>query len=252
MPSRRDDEPIATTSPLIADRGDTPGGSNARKKSKQAPVQGTSATMKLLLMLTLLGVIGLAVWITQLQKQLQSANGMLMNYQQHMSALENRLSITDESMLQSDTQFQDKVKFLDTEVRKLWDNVWKKTKEQLAAHQTLITQQQQALSAQQKTIVKLTKTNDALAEKLKTTNIAISALDEQLALALDNSSTIDQLQAQLSGVSKALETLQSRQGNLTTEQAALAKRVKEAEEWVESFNGYRLEVNQKLLALQGQ
>ncbi len=252
MPSRRDDEPLETTSPLIADRAETPTRAKSFGKVKKVPAQSSSGTVKLMLLLAVIGVVGLAAWIAQLQKQLIASNDMLGEYQQKVIALENRLSITDESMLQSDSQFQDKVRFLDLEVRKLWDNVWKKTKADLAEHDKQLAAQKKQIAAQNTAIANLKKINASNTQKLNTTNIAISALDEQLDVASDNSAAITQFKAQLNGVTKSLESLQKSNGSLTSEQQDLLKRVQETEEWVDSFNGYRREVNQKLLALQGQ
>ncbi|MFT6311049.1 MAG: hypothetical protein ACJAQS_001418, partial [Porticoccus sp.] len=115
MPSRRDEDPVLSSSPLIADRGDRKSSNGKVKKSVGVPVaKGTTSGTKLMLVIAVMGLVGLAAWIAELQKQLQASSNLLVTYQQNMQALEQRLSITDESMMQSDTQFEDKVKVLDS------------------------------------------------------------------------------------------------------------------------------------------
>jgi chromosome segregation ATPase len=196
----------------------------------------------------------LAAWIAELQKQLQASSNLLISYQENMQALEQRLSITDESMVQSDSQFEDKVKMLDTEVRKLWDNVWKKTKTELAKHDNALAEQSKKIAAQTATITNLKKTSSDTDTKLGANQIAISTLNEQLYVANDNaaaaSTAIAKLQAQMTGLGQSLTAVKESTGSLTSQQRDLLKRVEEAEEWVESFNGYRREVNQKILRLE--
>jgi chromosome segregation ATPase len=252
MPSRRDEDPVLSSSPLIADRGDRKSSNGKVKKSAGAPVaKGTTSGTKLMLVIAVMGLVGLAAWIAEMQKQLQASSNLLVTYQQNMQALEQRLSITDESMMQSDTQFEDKVKVLDREVRKLWDNVWKKTKTELAKHDKALAEQNKKIKLHNTTIASLEKANVNVDSKLGTNQIAISALNEQLYVANDNATAIAKLQAQMTGLAQSLKTIKESTGKLTTQQQELLKRVAENEEWVESFNGYRREVNQKLLRLEG-
>jgi chromosome segregation ATPase len=251
MPSRRDEDPVLSSSPLIADRGDRKSSNGKVKKSAGAPVaKGTTSGTKLMLVIAVMGLVGLAAWIAEMQKQLQASSNLLVTYQQNMQALEQRLSITDESMMQSDTQFEDKVKVLDREVRKLWDNVWKKTKTELAKHDKALAEQNKKILSHNTTIASLEKANVNVDSRLGTNQIAISALNEQLYVANDNATAIAKLQAQMTGLAQSLKTIKESTAKLTTQQQELLKRVAENEEWVESFNGYRREVNQKLLRLE--
>ncbi|MFQ3324123.1 MAG: chromosome segregation ATPase [Pseudomonadales bacterium] len=252
MPSRRDEDPVLSSTPLIADRGDRKSSNGMVKKSAGAPAaKGSSSGTKLMLVIAVIGLVGLAAWIAEMQKQLQASSNLLVTYQENMQALEQRLSITDESMMQSDTQFEDKVKVLDSEVRKLWDNVWKKTKTELAKHDKALAEQNKKIISHNATIASLEKTNANIDSKLGTNQIAISALNEQLYVANDNATAIVKSQTQMTGLAQSLKAVKESTGSLTSQQQDLLKRVIEAEEWVESFNGYRREVNQKLLRLEG-
>jgi chromosome segregation ATPase len=252
MPSRRDEEPDLSSSPLIADRGDRKTSNGKTKKSVNvSAVKGSSGGTKLMLVLAVIGLVGLAAWIAEMQKQLQASSNLLISYQQKMQALEQRLSITDESMMQSDTQFEDKVKMLDSEVRKLWDNVWKKTRIELAKHDKALAVQNKKIAAQNTMIANLESTNKSIDAKLGANGIAISTLNEQLYIANENATSIAKLQAQMTGLAQTLITVKESTSSLTVQQRDLLKRISQTEEWVESFNGYRREVNQKLLRLEG-
>ncbi|MFB1035062.1 MAG: hypothetical protein QMC38_06910, partial [Sinobacterium sp.] len=185
------------------------------------------------------------------QKQLQASSNLLISYQQKMQALEQSLLITDESMMQSDTQFEDKVKMLDSEVRKLWDNVWKNTRIELAKHDKELAVQNKKIASQNTILTNLVSINKNIDGKLSANRIAISTLNEQLYIANENATSIAKLQAQMTGLAQSLIAVKESSNSLTAQQRDLLKRISQTEEWVESFNGYRREVNQKLLRLEG-
>tara|TARA_B110000977_G_C10998009_1_gene462692 strand:- start:200 stop:970 length:771 start_codon:yes stop_codon:yes gene_type:complete len=252
MPSRRDEEPVLSSSPLIAGRGDRKTSNGKTKKivnvsAVKAPSGGTT----LVLVLAVIGLIGLAAWIAEMQKQLQASSNLLISYQQKMQALEQSLLITDESMMQSDTQFEDKVKMLDSEVRKLWDNVWKNTRIELAKHDRELAVQNKKIASQNTILTNLVSINKNIDGKLSANRIAISTLNEQLYIANENATSIARLQAQMTGLAQSLIAVKESSNSLTAQQRDLLKRISQTEEWVESFNGYRREVNQKLLRLEG-
>src|SRR5690606_9437288 len=107
--------------------------SAARPKSKPAKVEagGTRSGTSPMLIVLLLLLVGWGGWQ---QWQLLQAQQLQQAYQARVADLEQRLSVTDESMSESSVAMQVKLKELDSEIRKLWDNVWKRSKEQLAEH----------------------------------------------------------------------------------------------------------------------
>ena len=86
-----------------------------------------------LFMLTLL-IVALAAAAYYLFDQLTIAQGDLKQAQQRLEVLEQRLSSADESLEENSVTTAVKLKELDFEIRKLWDNVWKKQKQELAEH----------------------------------------------------------------------------------------------------------------------
>ena len=71
-------------------------------------------------------------WAWQLQGRVQLAEEKIVDYDMRIGDLEARLSDTDEGMNQNAELQAAKIRELDTEVRKLWDNVWKEASERLA------------------------------------------------------------------------------------------------------------------------
>ena len=90
-----------------------------------------STTALVLVVLIVLATAGLSAYLYQ---KLQLAEQSIVNYELRISDLERRLSVTDESMTESSVAMKVKVREMDSEIRKLWDNVWKKTKSRMAQH----------------------------------------------------------------------------------------------------------------------
>lgn len=165
--------------------------------------------------------------------RLNQAEAVLASSQERMVRVESKLQITDASMLEASDKAGDRFKELEFEIRKLWDNVWKKAKTQLADHDARI----KAVSASQASTDKTAKANaDALAQ--------ITTAQQALSSKLD-----DQQQA-LSKRLAALEAdLASQQGELNVRLSELEsgladveKRLVETEEWIKSTNAFRRQV----------
>jgi chromosome segregation ATPase len=161
-----------------------------------------------------------------------------------LQVLEGRLMITDESMSQSSDVFQVRLMQLDSEVRKLWDNVWKKAKQRLA-------EQDKAIKALQADVQKSEVLEAELKQQLVQTRLALEVVEDQVDSRADASEELavlmgqwDAQQRSLAETSTSLEVLQ--QANDDTQQ-----RLQGTDEWVDSFNGYRTQINRKLLDLQG-
>ena len=110
------------------------GGGAQRPPAQKSPGgSGGSGLLARLFIAIALVVAGVAcAWAWQLQGQLQLANTQMQDYEERIGDLEARLSDTDEGMSQNAAVQAAKIRDLDSEVRKLWDNVWKQTKTRLA------------------------------------------------------------------------------------------------------------------------
>jgi len=174
-------------------------------------------------------VLIFSIYISQNIKKLLDRFQIL---ETRIEVLEEQLVNAGDEMNQTDQAVRLRLKELDSEVRKLWDNVWKKSKAQLAM--------------QDKNIKNLTTRTSSLIEnqsELNSQQLELksevlrynSALDEIVeiveTLALDNK--------QLTSIDKQLPNLK----DLIAEHD---QRIKSNEEWIESINLFRKQVNIKL------
>jgi DNA repair exonuclease SbcCD ATPase subunit len=77
---------------------------------------------------------------------------VLERYEGRIAELEDRLADTDEGMSQNAAVQAAKIRELDSEVRKLWDNVWKRSKERLGVLEASSKRFASAIAANQQTI----------------------------------------------------------------------------------------------------
>lgn len=193
----------------------------------------------------LLVVVLLLAWSGWQQWQLQSATEKLVVYEQRVGDLERRLSVTDESVSESSVAMQVRVKELDQEIRKLWDNVWKRSKERLADHDQRLEGLDKSLS---ETRSQLATTSKALDEQQSTLESMSSRVEK--AARLDAAMELNKRQLQEQEV--ALESATERLKGVATQIERLEERVVANEEWVQSINAFRRQVNRELLGRKQQ
>jgi chromosome segregation ATPase len=214
-------------------------GAASRAPSKQAAAGqgGGSGILARLFMTVSLVVAAVAcAWAWQLQQQLEQAGMERQDYAQRIADLEARLSDTDEGMSQNAAVQAAKIRELDTEVRKLWDNVWKKSKARL--------DKLEASSASQgKKVATMEKSLSASQAQLKGAAGDIAKLKS---VAGDLERLMASARANQSEVERVADTL----NRINLDLAKLGKRVQANEEWVDSINAFRRQVNASLAELQ--
>lgn len=232
---------------IVPERDDDvarPRRSSARSKSGPANVEAgatRSGTNPLLIVLLLL-LVGWGGWQ---QWQLLQAQQLQQTYQARVADLEQRLSVTDESMSESSVAMQVKLRELDSEIRKLWDNVWKRSKEQLAEHEQQLGSLQKNLKSAQ---TDLNKAEKLLAEQQSTLGNMRGQLDK--ASRLD--AAVELNKRKLEEQQVALEAASDKVKKLLADVDKLERRVVANEEWVQSINAFRKQVNRELLSLKEQ
>lgn len=197
----------------------------------------------LLVLLCLVAVAALGGWSYLLNQQLQDSRRELAEAGGRIAVLEQKLSVTDESMSQSSVALQVKLQDMDSEIRKLWDNVWKKAKQDLAQHGKDI----EGLKADLK---QQAASGSELKEALAENRLALGVVEDQLATANGLATEIGELQAELTSQEKSLADVRKTASAASSTAGKLKKQVASNEEWVDSFNGYRTQMNRKLLDLQ--
>lgn len=220
----------------IAHRADS---NKAPAPKAQAKSGGGGGAALFLLALLVIGLGGACYYLYQ---QLTLTQSQLLSSQDRLEALEQRLSAADDSLEENSVTTQVKLKELDSEIRKLWDNVWKKQKEELGEHDALLDKYGKRLAA----VESKTSSNDkqltaALQQFKKDSESRESMsgkLDRVIAQAEVNRKTLLDVGKQLTAG-----------GSLDARVKELETRMAQSEEWLDSVNAFRRQVNRELEAM---
>jgi methyl-accepting chemotaxis protein len=233
VPTRDGPAPSGSTRPR-------PGkGSGAqRPAAPKGPAAGAgSGALARVLITVALVVAGVAcTWAWQLQAGLKQADLQLQDYAKRIGELEARLSDTDEGMNQNAELQAAKIRELDSEVRKLWDNVWKQASDRLA-------KLERDTTAQGKKI-------DAAASGLAKAQGQISSAGGDIAKLKSVAGDLERLIASGKANQAEVERVADSINRVNLDLAKLNKRVQGNEEWIQSINAFRKQVNASILELQ--
>ena len=213
-------------------------GAKRRPGAKKPPASGGGSGLLARLFMTVSLVVAAVAcaWAWQLQQQLAQNSEQMASYAERIGDLEARLSDTDEGMNQNATLQAAKIRELDTEVRKLWDNVWKKTKERLAKLESSSASQGKKIAAAQTGLAASSaKINSASGDIAKLKSVA-GDLERLMASARTNQAEVE----------RVADTL----NRISLDMSKLNKRVQANEEWIGSINAFRKQVNANLTELQ--
>jgi chromosome segregation ATPase len=233
---------IVPTRDGVPQRSSTPRPSNGDRKRntntpKQTPtVTGTGLLARLFITVSLVAAILACAWAWQLQQQLSQSNEHVANYAARIGDLEARLSDTDEGMNQNAEAQAKKAAQLEAEVRKLWDNVWKETKDRFG--------KLEAASASQGKSVKV------LEGSLSTTQSQLKVASTDLAELKSVAGDLARLMASAKASQAEVERVADSLNRIELALAKLDKRVAGNEEWVGSVNAFRKQINASLAELQ--
>jgi chromosome segregation ATPase len=191
-------------------------------------------------MLLLALVIGLSacVWAWQLQEKLTVAGHTLERYEQRIASLEDRLADTDEGMNQNATVQAAKIRELDTEVRKLWDNVWKRSKERFGVLEASAKRFESNIAANEQT--------------LEATQSELGRAKQDLAKLQSVAGNLDRLMSSARSSQAEVERVADTLNAINLELSKLDKRVGGNEEWISAINAFRQTTNTNISQLQSQ
>jgi chromosome segregation ATPase len=147
--------------------------------------------------------------------------------------------VTDESMGESSAAMKVKVREMDSEIRKLWDNVWKKSKQKFAEQDALLKKHGQSIAASD-AFVASTK------QQMSKSDDVVAGLSQQIKKTQQLHSQVAENQLMLNQQEKSLELVADKSNRVSADVGKLDRRVKGTEEWVESINGFRRQVNRDL------
>lgn len=205
------------------------------QKSPAAGGGGTGPLARVLIAVALVVAAVACGWAWQLQQALQESSAQAEDYAKRIGDLEARLSDTDQGMNQNAELQAAKIRELDTEVRKLWDNVWKQASERLA---------------------KLEKDTASQGKKIDTAAAGLAAAQGQIksaggdiaklkTVAGDLDRVIASGKANQAEVERVADTI----NRVNLDIAKLAKRVQGNEESIQSINAFRKQVNTSIVEL---
>jgi len=195
----------------------------------------SSAVMKTLMALVVLVLLATAAMSGYLYQKLTFAETALRLSESRIGQLEQRLSVTDESMSESSDAIKEKTMEMDSEIRKLWDNVWKKSKKQFALYDKHLRQLDSKIAASDSFIVA------SRAQQTKTDKL-FTDLDKELTLVKATQATVASNKKKLTRQESSLESANDKLNRIKAQNAKLDQRIKGTEEWVESINGFRRQV----------
>lgn len=241
MPSH-DNEPLSNIPRIVPDRDDV-ASYQRQKQSKPKPAErsadsapqgrksgaGIPVPVFAVLALALLG------WAGYLQWKLLAAEGRVSN-------LEQRLSLTDESVNQSSVTLQVKLKDLDAIVTQMRDETLKGQKSSLDKHGSQIAALDKSMRNAQAAINRI---DQRAAEQQKTLDAAKDQLDKVAPTVELTKRKLEEQQATLEGTGDKVK-------RLATQQTKLENRIGTNEEWVQSINTFRVQTNRELVNIKQQ
>jgi predicted nucleic acid-binding Zn-ribbon protein len=235
----QDNEPLPNIGNIVPDRDDSYHRQKQGKgKSKErvaddngAPRSGGSASIYVWSVLTL----ALAGWAGFLHYQLTLAQG-------RVGALEERLSMTDESVNQSSVSMQVKLKELDASVSQIRDETLKDYKSQIDKQAAQIGTLDKTAKNAQAALSKLDQRAGDHDKALVDTRAQIDKLPPSIEAAKHK---LDEHQAALDGLAGKLKAAADRQ-------TKVEGRLNNYEEWVESINIFRKQMNREIVNIKQQ
>jgi chromosome segregation ATPase len=211
---------------------------NSGRQAKKPSAGGAGLLARLFITVALVAGAAACAWAFQLQEQLQKSDKLLFQYEARIKDLEDRLSDTDESVSQSSVTMQVKIKELYSEVDKLWASAWRKNKANITTNKKIAATNAANLKNYKKSLDTQVATSKSNNSKL----VAVSGRVDKLDKLAGSISQMSENQRQLEKLGDQLHKL-----NLAS--AQLKKRVTTNEEWVESINGFRKQVNRNMNSL---
>lgn len=209
----------------------------AGKKGSQRPPRQGAGVWAVLFIIVALAAGGVAcAWVWQLQQQLEVSSQQMKRYAKRIAKLEDRLSDTDEGVSQNAVVQAAKIRELDSEVRKLWDNVWK------SADKRLIKLEADS-KGQGTKVLKAEK-------ELAAARTQLDAAAKEIAKLKSVSGDLERLMASARANQEEVEKVADTMNQVNLEFAKLGKRVESNEEWIGSINAFRRQINSTITELQ--
>ncbi len=225
--------------PMVAPASDEIASYNRARSAKpgaRAASTGMGGGAKFLLFIALLLAAAACGGAYYLFEELKKTSAALESSTARVESLEQRLSSTDESVSESTTVQGVKIKELTSEVDKLWASAWRKNQAEIGKYSKQLATQ--------------TANLDKVRESLKAQQENLTNVQNQLGEAQAMSSIVKEVQASSIAHQAQLSELDDTLAALKVSASGLQKKVTENEEWVQSFNTFRKQMNAKISQLE--
>lgn len=246
MPTRDEFDPIPAIVPkrdsethFAASRSKGSGGKGSPGRSgppgRRTSDSGAGIWARLFITASLVVALIACAWAWQLQEELRQAGRTQDAYEKRISALEDLLSDTDETVNRSSAAMSAQIKMLDSEVRKLWD-----ARKKSNASISQLQKSSKAQGGQLSGMAKVDKDNTAKLQALTTDMAKLKSVAGDLERLMISA------QANQEDVERVADTL----NRLNADLAALNQRVAANEEWVGSINAFRRQISTTISQIQ--
>lgn len=212
------------------------------------PQQGPGVVAVLALLVAIAGVAGsgyLAWQLTESQKALADA-------EQRVAALETRLSVNSNESSQTVDQIQDKLKWADSEIRKLWGVSQDTNRKRIVANEDAVVAIKRQLKSVEKRAASANTSAENATESIKGVKRELQAkletLSGQLEQANKAAATLKTNAAKMQSLSLDVQRVSQQLPGLRD----LAGRVKNNEEAIAAIDTYRRNTNNDILKLKRQ
>lgn len=211
----------------------------AVKRSEPSGSNGFIAWFGFLLAIAALAGAGFLYW--QAQQYRAQADATLKDADNRLAQLESRLDFTDEESTQSVESIRVKLKWADSEIRKLWGVANDRNRKAIATHQ------QQLASLTKKVATAGANAKNGVSASSANKKQLATALQQLQQLQASSASAETKLKAQQASLQTLVKNIKTQGINLDQLKDGLLERVQMNEEALESITVYRKTTNRELL-----
>lgn len=194
-----------------------------------------------IIMAVLVAGLMVAGWFIANQHQLLKAEqSVLAQAQERIGVLEDRLRVTDEAMTETGQDTQQKLGFWESEIRKLWAVSNERNRKWIKDNEA--------------NIGKLQRSLNSLETGVRDLNSAVSRHDTAFAqqqAIIDQLASVElQLQQMVNAQRDLMDKVNASGQTIASLQSGLVGRVKENEQAVAAIDAYRIQLNNRMAALE--